>query len=121
MNYIKRFNKFELNENLNMTDELISHINKYLSPDFKLVVEEIPEEYVNMSRNTTKSTKAVVLYKISNDEVYTDWYYNEFNLEKLNDWCYRHSFIDRDQEPSVAYEFKDISQRIKSSLIEYSK
>lgn len=120
--HIKSFN--ELIENLNISDvsysdsveKLISHINKYLLPKFKLVVKEISEQYVNVSRNTTNSTKAVVLYKISNDEVYTDWYYNEFNLEELNDWCYRNSFIDRDQEPSVSYEFNDISQKIKISL-----
>lgn len=116
-----KFNNFEISGKLNMTEELISHINKYLSPKFKMVVEEIPEQFVNVSRNMTKSTKAVLLYKISSNEVYVDWYYNKFNLEELDDWCYRKSFIDRDQEPSLAYEFKDISQRIKSSLVEYSK
>jgi hypothetical protein len=121
MDYIKRFNKFEMNENLNTVDKLISHINRYLSPDFKLVVENIPEEFINVGRNITNSTKAVVLYKVSDNEVYADWYYNEFNLKKLDDWCYRHSFIDRDQEPSLAYEFKDISQRIRLSLKEYSE
>lgn len=98
-------------------DSLIKHINNYLSPKYELTVHDIPTEYINVSRNITKSTKCVTLNKKGgSDDIYSDWYYGEFNSKNLEEYCYRMSFIDRDMDVSLSYEFKDISQRIKSAL-----
>jgi len=105
--------KFKFNESSNETDSLINHINNYLAPKYELTVHNIPVEFINVSINT----KCVTLSKKGNsDNIYSDWYYDEFNLKNLDEYCYRMSFIDRDMDVSLAYEFKDISQRIKSAL-----
>lgn len=117
MRKIDNFKKFKLNESSNETDRLINHINTYLLPKYELTVQDIPTEHINVSRNITKSTKCVTLNKKGDsDDIYSDWYYDEFNSKNLEDYCYRMSFIDRDMDVSLAYEFKDISQRIKSAL-----
>lgn len=117
MRKIDNFKKFKLNESSNETDRLINHINTYLLPKYELTVRDIPTEYINVSRNITKSTKCVTLNKNGDsDDIYSDWYYDEFNSKNLEDYCYRMSFIDKDMDVSLAYEFKDISQRIKSAL-----
>ena len=100
-----------------MTQELINHINNNLSPKYQLVIGNLSKQYVDVPQNITKSTKYVALYKIGDDEAYDDWYYNEFNVETLENWCYRNSFVDRDNP--FGYEFKEISQIVSKSLKNY--
>lgn len=102
-------------------DRLISHINEYLLPKFKLVVDDLSEKYINVEKNITKSTKCVSLYKIGDNVPYDVWYYNEINLELLHKWCYTNSFKDRDRDVDkfLAYEYKEICQKIKLSLDNY--
>lgn len=97
-----------------MIEKLIQHVNKSLSPKYKLVVEDIPDEFINVSQNTTNSDKCVSLYK--GKELYTDWYYNEFQEMKLREDGRRMMVVDRDMDAVLAGEFRDIGQRIILAL-----
>lgn len=96
------------------TEKLVKHINKYISPVYKLFIHKLEDEFINVSENTSNSNKAISLEK--KKEIYIDWYYNEFNEDKLREDCRRMEIIDRDMDVILSAEFRDISQRIISAL-----
>jgi hypothetical protein len=94
--------------NKNQTEELISHLNKFLGSDFKLIIGNIPVEHIKNG-----NTKFVALIKIpeSDDNFYTDWYYDEF-INKIKNSAERMQIVDRDMDSRLAGEFSFLGKQI---------
>lgn len=88
--------------------ELINQVTKALQPQYQLVVSDIPESYINVPQNTTKSTHCIEIRK--DNETYIDFYYNEFTPTKIkeeaNFWL---NHKDRDMDHITMAHFKTIA------------
>ncbi len=98
--------------NSNTPENLVFHVNKYLFPAYELTIGDIPQKYIRAG----KSAKFVELRKTSSDEIYTDWNYDDFDVNTLTSDCYRKFGVDRDYEPILRDEFEDITQKITLAL-----
>lgn len=93
-------------------ETLINKVTLALQPNYQLVVSDIPEQYINVPQNTTKSTQCIEIRK--DNETYIDFYYNEFNLTKIKEeakfWL---NHRDRDMDHITMAHFKTIANTLK--------
>jgi hypothetical protein len=93
-----------------MTMTLINKLNTALQPNYQAVIQDIPEQYINVPMNRTKSTQCVEISDTKSGDIFIDFYYNEFNLTKLKEegekWL---NHRDRDMDPVTAGHFRKIA------------
>lgn len=90
-------------------ENLVCHIQRCLGDRYKIGIYDIPTEYIK-----NDSTKCVEISE--GDLIFCDWYYNEFNVEKIMSDAEKFIIIDRDMDPVISGKFKDIGQKILLSI-----
>ena len=91
-------------------NNLINKLNTALQPDYQAVIQDIPEKFINVPMNRTKSTQCVEIINTKTGDIYIDFYYNEFNDTKIKEegekWL---NHRDRDMDPVTAGHFRKIA------------
>lgn len=90
-------------------EKLVSYIQTYLGIIYKISICDIPIEYIKNG-----NTKCIEITK--GDKVYIDWYYNDFNVDRIMNKAERLMYRDRDMDIVTSAELQDIGGRIISAL-----